>query len=309
MLTWKGAHLLPDCLRALLADAARTPADVRVVVVDNASADGTTALLARDFPEVEHLRLPGNLGYARANNEALRRALAAGAEFAALLNDDVEVEPGWLGALLAAAGAQPRAGLLCGTLLFRDAEQVNSTGLQIDSLGRARDRDFEVPRAALARPDGPAQGASGGALLLRAQALREVGLFDPAYFAYYEDVDLSLRAARAGWLAWYVAAATARHRFGASFGRGSPAQRRLLGRNHLRTLALHQPAGRALLLVPAVAALRLGVKAPLELAGGRAALALAEARAGLEGFAEALRAVPVRLRGGIPRGAEPGAQK
>ena len=71
--------------------------------------------------------------------------------------------------------------------------------------------------------------------------LREVGLFDPGYFAYYEDVDLSLRAARAGWTAFYVREATARHRFAASFGAGSPLQRYLLGVGHLRTLARHQP--------------------------------------------------------------------
>ncbi|HUJ28392.1 MAG TPA: glycosyltransferase, partial [Myxococcales bacterium] len=113
VLTWNGAHLLGDCLRALLPQAAR------VTVVDNASTDGTAELLRREFPRVEHLILSGNFGFGRANNEGIRLALDAGAEFVALLNNDVEVAPGWLDRLLAAARARPRAGLFTGTLLFR----------------------------------------------------------------------------------------------------------------------------------------------------------------------------------------------
>jgi N-acetylglucosaminyl-diphospho-decaprenol L-rhamnosyltransferase len=290
VLTWNGAHLLPDCLRALL------PQGARVVVVDNASSDGTAELLKRDFPEVEHLRLGENLGYGRANNEGIRRALAAGAEFVALINNDVEVGPEWLARLLAAARANPQAGLFTGTLLFRDQEVVNSTGLVIDVLGRARDRDFRVPLGQLARGDGPVAGVSGGAALLRASMLRETGLFDEAYFAYYEDVDLSLRAAGKGWKSWYVRDAFARHRFGASFGAGSARQRYLLGRGHLRTLALHQPLLRAAALVPLTVAYRAMIKAPLELLRARPALALAELKAAGGGALEALRALSDRSR-------------
>src|SRR5207245_11668158 len=158
----------------------------------------------------------------------------AGAEFVALINNDVAVSPDWLRRLLEAAAAHPEAGLFTGTLLFRGEEVVNSTGLVIDAFGRARDRHFRLPAAELRRTDGPVAGVSGGAALLRTSMLRQIGLFDPAYFAYYEDVHLSLRAARAGYRSFYVRAATARHRFGATFGADSPAQRSLLGVGHLR---------------------------------------------------------------------------
>jgi hypothetical protein len=294
VLTWNGAHLLPDCLAALRVQDA--PASVHTVVVDNASSDGTAELLARDFPEVEHLRLPENAGFGRANNEALRRALEAGADFVALINNDVEVAPDWLRRLLAAAAGHPEAGLFAGTLLFRGEEVVNSTGLSIDRLGRARDRDFRVPWSRLERSDGPVAGVSAGAALLRARMLREVGLFDPAYFAYYEDVDLSLRAARAGYGSWYVRAATARHRFGASFGAGSPRQRYLLGVGHLMTVARHQPALKAAALVPLTMLYRAAVKAPLEVLRVRPALAWAELRAAARGGAAALSAFTGRSR-------------
>ena len=294
VLTWNGAHLLPRCLEAIRRQDAG--ARVHVVVVDNASTDDTAALLARDFPEVEHLRMAENLGYGRANNEAMRRALQGGSEFVALINNDVEIAPDWLRRMLEAARAQPAAGLFAGTLLFHDQEVVNSTGLQIDGLGRARDRDFRVPLARFAREDGPVAGVSGGAALLRTRMLEEVGLFDPAYFAYYEDVDLSLRAARAGYASWYVRGATARHRFGASFGPGSPRQRYLLGVGHLRTVARHQPALKAAALVPLTMLYRAAVKAPLEILRVRPSLAWAELRAAAAGGAAALSAFSDRSR-------------
>ena len=280
VLTWNGAHLLPECLRALRRQDARVP--LHIVVVDNASTDGTAALLACDFPDVEHLRLPENMGYSRGNNEAMRRALDAGADFVALINNDVELAPDWLRILLDGARAHPEVGLLTGTLLFRGEEVVNSTGLILDGFGRARDRDFRVPLAELSRTDGEVEGVSGGAALLRASMLREIGLFDPAYFAYYEDVDLSLRAA------------SARHRFGATFGADSPAQRYLLGVGHLRTLARHEPLVKAAPLVVLTVAYRAAVKAPLELLRLRPALAWAEVRAAAAGGCAALRALSDR---------------
>jgi len=292
VLTWNGAHLLPDCLRALRRQDARSR--LHVVVVDNASSDGTAALLACDFPEVEYLRLPENVGYSRGNNEAMRRALDAGADFVALINNDVELAPDWLGLLLEAARAHPEAGLFTGTLLFLGEEVVNSTGLTIDRLGRARDRDFRVPLPRLSRVDGEVAGVSGGAALLRVSMLREIGLFDPAYFAYYEDVDLSLRAARAGYTAFYVRAATARHRFAATFGANSPAQRYLLAVGHLRTLARHRPLPEAAPLVAMTVLYRATVKAPAELLRLRPGLAWAELRAAAAGGLAALRALSGR---------------
>ena len=192
------------------------------------------------------------------------------------------------------ARAHAEAGLFTGTLLFRGEEVVNSTGLTIDGFGRARDRDFRVPLAQLSRTDGEIDGVSGGAALLRASMLRDIGLFDPAYFAYYEDVDLSLRAARAGYRSFYVRGAAARHRFGATFGADSPAQRYLLAVGHLRTLARHEALVKAAPLVVATVVYRAAVKAPIELLRLRPALAWAELRAAASGGLAALRALTDR---------------
>jgi GT2 family glycosyltransferase len=225
----------------------------------------------------------------------MRRALDAGADFVALINNDVELEPGWIARLLEAARAQPQAGLFTGTLLFRGEEVVNSTGLVVDAFGRVRDRDFRVPLRDLSTQSGPVAGVSGGAALLRARMLREVGLFDPAYFAYYEDADLSLRAAEHGFRSWYVREATARHRFGATVGRGSARQRYLLARGHLRTVGLHQPLLKAAALVAGTVAYRVVVKAPLAILKAQPAIALAELRGAGAGALEALRALAPRI--------------
>ena len=303
VVNWNGALLLPDCLSALQ----RLTRPARTLVVDNGSSDGSAAVVAR-FQGVEWLPLGSNLGFAAANNAGLRRALAAGARWIAIVNTDVQLEPEWLARLVAAGEQHPEAGILGGLLLFADDRlRVNSTGLVLDRIGRARDRDFGAPVGALRTPDGPVMGISGGAALLRADALRRVGLFDPAYFAYYEDVDLALRAARAGIRSWYVSSARALHGYEKSFGAGSPMKRYLLARNHVRFVARHLPPLRAVATAAGVTVLRAGVKAPLELAGGNPRQASAHLRAAGAGALAALEVFRDRLRRGahFPRGAEP----
>lgn len=302
VVNWNGAPLLPGCLASL----ARLTRPAHVLVVDNGSTDSSAEVAAR-FPGVEWLPMGRNLGFAAANNVGMRRALAAGATWVGIVNTDVELEPGWLEALVGAALAHPEAGILGGLLLFADDPgRVNSTGVVLDRFGRARDRDFGVPLAELATGDGPVTAMTGGAALLRADALRKVGLFDPAYFAYYEDVDLSLRAAALGIRSWYVSSARALHGFGKSFGKGSPRQKYLLARNHMRAAATHLPWLRALAVASGFTLSRAMLKAPLELFRGRPALALAHLRGAGAGALAAFDVLGRRLRGDgrLPRGAE-----
>lgn len=301
VVNWNGAGLLPQCLSAL----AKLSRPAQVLVVDNGSADGS-AEVVRGFPWVKWLPLGRNAGFAEANNAGFRRALAAGARWIAMVNPDVEVEPGWLEALVAAGEAHPEAAILGGTLVFQDRpDRINSTGLVLDRLWRVSDRDFDLPLQRLARPEGPVPGVTGGAALLRAGSLPALGLLDPGYFAYYEDADLSLRAAEQGFLCWYVPAARARHGFGKSFGPGSPRQKYWLARNHLRFAARHAPLPLAMLVLPVLALARILVKAPGELIRGRPALASAHLRGAAAGAAQAVRVLAGRLRSrpGVPRGA------
>lgn len=294
VVNWNGAALLPACLDALRAQT--RPA--RVLVVDNGSRDASAEVVAaRRW--AEWLPLGANTGFAAGANAGIRRALRAGARFVALVNTDVVLAPDWLERLRADADHHCECGIWNGLLLFADdASRVNSTGLVLDGLLRAKDRDFGLPLADLARTDGPIPGATGGALLLRAAALRTTGLLDPTYFAYCEDADLSIRAARAGIGCRFVGAARALHGYARTAGAGSPLQRYLLARNHLRLAARHLPLPLALLVVPALAALRLVLAVPRELLlRRRPAHARAQLLAACDGLRLALDALAARLRG------------
>ena len=291
VVNWNGAHLLGACLDAL----ARQSHPVHVIVVDNGSTDSSEKVVT-ERPGVDWCAVGENLGFAKGSNVGIRRALDGGARYVALVNTDVVVEPEWVERLVADAEAHPEAGIFGGLLVFADDPgRVNSTGLVMDAFGRVRDRDFGVEVARLAREDGPALGITGGAVLLRAAALRQVGLLDPAYFAYYEDADLCARARRAGIGCRYAAGARAKHGFGSTVGLGSPRQRYLLARNHLRFVATHLPLWKAIPMVIAVCAARIVVRAPIELARGRTGHAASQVRAAVDGAVVAAKAIFQRL--------------
>jgi GT2 family glycosyltransferase len=292
VVNWNGARLLPTCLDALRSQTR----PVEILVVDNGSTDASAAVVAAR-EGVRWLALGENRGFAEGNNAGLRVALAEGARWVALVNTDVVLAPDWIARTVAAAEAHPEAGLFNGLLVFGDdPDRVNSTGIVLDRLGRAFDRDFGAPVASLARADGPVDAITGGAVLVTADALRRVGLLDPGYFAYYEDVDLSLRAAKAGIGCRYVSGALAVHGYGKTIGRDAPRKRYLLARNHLRCAARNLPLARALPLVLALPVLRAAVRAPLELARGRPAHAAAQLRGAVDGAVQGVAALAARFR-------------
>ena len=204
--------------------------------------------------------------------------------------------PDWASRICEAAEAHPGAGLFTGTLLFHGEEMVNSTGLRIDPFGRARDRDFRLPLSRLAREDGPVAGVSGGAALLRASMLREVGLFDPGVFRLLRGRG-PLAAGGARRLDG-VRTCARPPRGTASPRRSAPVLRCSAISSAWATcapLARHQPLLKAAALVPLTMAYRAAVKAPLELLRGRPALAWAELRAAAAGGAAALRALSDKI--------------
>jgi GT2 family glycosyltransferase len=208
--TWNGAHFLAGSLASLAEQT--HPADI--IVVDNASTDGTAELVRERFPDVMLIALDANRGFAGAVNVGLERALADGADYVALLNNDALAEADWLARLVETAEAHPEAGIVTSKFLLEDRVHIDSTGDFYSSWGWAYPRGRDEPDQG--QYDDPAHRevfcGSGGASLFRASMLREVGPFDEDYFAYLEDQDLGFRAQLMGWRARYEPRARAYHR-------------------------------------------------------------------------------------------------
>ena len=216
VVTWNAAALVAACLDSLT----RQTIPHRVVVVDNASVDGTPDLLAARFPDAEVVRTGENLGFAGGVEAGLRLVQTP---FVALLNNDAVAEPDWLARLTATMDAHPEAAAVTSRLLLADVEPptVNNAGVVLLDDGYGADRGLGQPAEAFADP-ADVFGFSGGAALIRTEALREVGGFPAPFFLYYEDTDTSWRLRRAGWSIRYEPGAVVHHRHSATADQTSP---------------------------------------------------------------------------------------
>ncbi len=212
--TWNGLrHVGEEGLVACLDGALdQRGVDSEVIVVDNGSDDDTVAWLRRRYPTIEVVALDRNHGFAGGVNAGIRAATERGASMVALLNNDAVPEPDWLARLVAVLDAEPTVGIATCRFL-RDDGRIDSTGDRLTTWGLPLPRGRDEPDDG--RYDGEAQreifAASGGATVLRATMLADVGVFDERFFAYYEDVDLAFRARLRGWRVRYEPAAVAHH--------------------------------------------------------------------------------------------------
>lgn len=211
-----GAHLA----RTLESLEAQTLRPRRVILVDNGSTDGSLDGIAERFPFVELVQPGRNLGFAAANNLAVR--MAGDCEWVALLNPDAFPRADWLERLLAAAEREPGYAMLTSMLVLAgDPDRLDGTGDVYHTSGLAFRRDHGRVAANVQRPTGEVFAASGAAGLYRRDVFLEAGGFDERYFCYLEDVDLAFRLRLAGHRCLYVADAVVEHVGSATTGRVS----------------------------------------------------------------------------------------
>jgi len=238
ILTWNGRSDTLACLASL--EAAVHPAgDEAVVVVDNGSTDGTLGAVAERFPWADLIQNGANLGFAGGNNAGLRWALDRGYRYAMLLNNDTEVPPGALEALIAHMDNHPECGA-AQPLLVRHGDRscIDSSGVELFSLPGARDRQIGRPVSEAPKATEAVFGACAAAALYRAEALEKAGLLDEDFFVLLEDVDLCFKIRLAGYDIALVPEATVFHKRGiSSQGTLSGEKKYLLHRN-IRALAL-----------------------------------------------------------------------
>ncbi len=302
VVTYRGRDLLPDCLAGLRAQTVPH----RLLVIDNASTDGSAEVLAElaSGPDDRVVRLAANAGFAGGVAAALP---PVGTRFCALLNDDAVADPDWLERLLAAADGDDAAAAWTSLMVRAEhPEVVNNLGAGLDRHWYGIDLDAGAAVADV-RDDGRAAigpggrperrdvfGFSGGAALLRMGAVRAVGGFPAEFFLYYEDLDTSWRLRLAGWQIRAVPAARVVHRHAATSDRRSDA----LPLPQRAQPAAHADPVRAARRGPAAAR---ALPADHRLAGGQAPAAQAGARRP-ELPAEP---APARRRRGARRGPRP----
>jgi GT2 family glycosyltransferase len=226
--SYNGRKLLEVCLESIARCKPRE-IEVEVIVVDDASTDDTRAWIASVHPEVRLVALPRNLGFVGASNAGIE---AATGEFIQLLNNDTEVTPGWIEAGLALF-ADKRVGSVAPLVLVRsDPSRVDSAGDSYSFVGWPFKRGHGRPVSEWTEhPDDEVLGASGSSAFYRAQPLREVGAYDPAFGSYYEDVDLAFRLRWAGFICVYAPKCRILHEVSASYDHGKPALQRRMSRN------------------------------------------------------------------------------
>lgn len=220
IVSWNTREVLRACLESVLCQ--ETSAALEIWVVDNASHDGSAAMVRHQFPAVRLIENQENAGFARANNQAIA---ASSGRYVLLLNSDTVVHPGALDALLRFMEAHPEAGAAGPHILNPDGSQQISCYpfptlarelwflLHLDHLRPYGAYDMrrwntDQPRAV--------DAVLGACLITRRPILEQVGALDPAYFMYSEEIDLCFRIRQAGWRIYWAPQASIVHYGGQS---------------------------------------------------------------------------------------------
>jgi GT2 family glycosyltransferase len=252
-----GRQWLANCLDSVLKSD-DMPAQVRVVVVDNGSADASADFVAENYPRVDLIRAPRNHGFAGGNNigwEYIRHRYP-GTQYVALLNQDTIVQSGWLAALTKFLEAYPMVGCAqAKVMLHPQTDRFNTAGNVSHFLGFGFTTACGEVDAGQFQEDRRLSLASGAAMIVRADAIDRAGLFDDTFFAYLEDADLSWKLRQLGYEVAYVPQSVVFHSY-----RFKDDWRHyyLLERNRWLLLATYYKMGTLLLLMPALALMELG---------------------------------------------------
>jgi GT2 family glycosyltransferase len=216
VLNHDGRRWLAGCLDALAAQTGARPFEV--ILVDNASSDGSAGFVRAHYPAVRVIESGTNSGFAAGNNLGARHASGS---YLVFLNNDTVAAPDWLARVCASLDERPACGLATSKLVrMDDPSIVDSAGDGYLRAGGAYKRghgrpaaDYDVSREVF--------GACGAAFAIRRELFERLGGFDESFFMVYEDVDLSYRARLLGFGCWYAADAVVRHAGSATLGRVS----------------------------------------------------------------------------------------
>ena len=235
VLNWNGKEDTIECLESLKHI---TYPNYEILLVDNGSTDGSVECFRERYPGMEIIENGENLGFAEGNNVGIRRAMDEGADYVLLLNNDTVVDPEFLGELVKVAKSGMSIGIVGPKIYYYDYAGRNDViyfaGAEL-VLWKGSDIKYgyrEIDQGQCDEIKGVDE-IEGTCLLIKSELVNKIGLLDPNFFAYREDTDFCMRAARKGFKLFYVPKAIIWHKVGASFGlaRDNPFKVYLMIRN------------------------------------------------------------------------------
>ncbi|MFH1257068.1 MAG: glycosyltransferase family 2 protein [Candidatus Diapherotrites archaeon] len=228
VLNWNGKELLRNCLKSLRENTNYAPYEV--IVVDNASSDGSTEMVKKEFSWAKLIENKENRGFAGGNNDGIRQSKG---EFVLLLNNDTLIKQSdWLDEMVKAMQRHPLVGILGPRLVFGDGSVQQIKGAEAEKIVKT---------------------VSGAAFLIRQKVLDEIGLLDEGFNPiYYEETDFSERTRRKGFLVMYTPKATITHLEGATTGQKKFSKWKyfLAKKNRLRFQLLNEPLWALVFVLP-----------------------------------------------------------
>jgi len=257
VLNWNGRDDTLACLASL--ERCTYPA-LRILVVDNGSSDGSEDAIRSAHPDVDFLQTGSNLGFAGGNNAGIERALADGAHFVLLLNNDTEVDPGFVEPMVEAARADSRVGIVGSSIAYaHDPSRLWAFGGgRFDvATGWVRHVQRSVDPETLGTRGTRHYYITGCTMLLRRELVETVGMLDTSYFHFCEDVDLCLRAEKVGYRATVAPESRLIHKVSATTGVASPTFLYYNLRSRLTLVRRYGPQGSPSALAVAILWLRL----------------------------------------------------
>ncbi|MGE3886256.1 MAG: glycosyltransferase family 2 protein [Vicinamibacterales bacterium] len=234
-----------DTLECLASLAAGTYANHRVILLDNASTDGSVEAVRAAFPGVRVIPLEHNLGYAGNNNVGIAAALDEGADWVFVLNEDTVLAPDCIATLVGSGERDSRIGVV-GPMVYHHDEPgiIQSAGGRLSASWESFHEGQNVADEGQYASPRQVDWISGCAILVRRSVIEQVGPIDARYFYYWEETEWCLRAARAGWQVVHVPQARLWHKGVRRDYRPAPTVTYYATRNRLLTLAKHRAPAR-----------------------------------------------------------------
>jgi len=196
---YNGADFLPDCLNSIKNNQYK---NIEIILVDNASTDQSIALSKKIFPKIKIIKNKTNLGFAQAINQGIQESKY---DWVIPCNNDIKLSPDWLKTMSSAISSHPQVSIFFGTVLNYDGTLIESTGLQFFPRGKCLNIRKKIDQPKII------WGANASLVIYNKKIIQKVGLFDPRFFAYEEDVDLALRLHHSGYKTLLVPSAVSSH--------------------------------------------------------------------------------------------------